>query len=319
MFNFFTTKRWALWGLPGAILIAIALYIGVAIEVKINRWFRTFYDIVGDILAGRGVDIDAFYASLLVFAGLAGVWVMLKVVLNFFTSHWTFRWRTSMAEKYHQNFGDKPIEGASQRVQEDTLKFSRLMEDLGSNLVEAIISVALFTPLLIEVGGELIVPFFMPWIDSHPLVWAAIYTSVGGAFFMFLLGIKLPGLEYDIQAKEAAYRKDLVYLEDNTSDSRSDFLSGKYQEVKSVHYRSYLHYFYFNAGRWSFLQFNVIVPYLIMAPSIVGGLLTLGMIQQIAGAFRAVAGNLQYLIRSWPQIVELLSVVKRLREYERNV
>ena len=224
-----------------------------------------------------------------------------------------------MVERYHKNYGGKPIEGASQRVQEDTLKFARLMEDLGSNLVEAIMSVVMFTPLLLTLGATLIVPNYMPWVESHPLVWAALITSIGGALFMFALGQKLPGLEYDIQAKEAAYRKSLTLGEDDGCSVSEGLLSWKYEEVRKVHYKSYWHYFYFNAGRWSFLQFNVIVPYLVMAPSIVGGLLTLGLITQIGHAFRAVAGNLQYLIRSWPQIVELLSVYRRLSEYERNI
>jgi peptide/bleomycin uptake transporter len=53
-----------------------------------------------------------------------------------------------------------------------------------------------------------------------------------------------------------------------------------------------------------------------MAPSIVAGLLTLGIVRQIGHAFTQVSRNLQYLVQSWPQIVELLSVHKRLREYD---
>ena len=63
----------------------------------------------------------------------------------------------------------------------------------------------------------------------------------------------------------------------------------------------------------------VIVPYLALAPTIVAGAITLGFVQQITRAFGRVEGSLQYLVRSWATIVELLSVWKRLREFEKNL
>ena len=60
----------------------------------------------------------------------------------------------------------------------------------------------------------------------------------------------------------------------------------------------------------------VIVPYLALAPTIVTGAITLGFVQQIIRAFGRVETSLQYLVRSWPIIVELISVWKRLSEFE---
>ena len=45
-----------------------------------------------------------------------------------------------MADYYHDQWlKARMTEGASQRVQEDTIKFSRIMESLGTSLIEAII------------------------------------------------------------------------------------------------------------------------------------------------------------------------------------
>ena len=60
----------------------------------------------------------------------------------------------------------------------------------------------------------------------------------------------------------------------------------------------------------------VIVPYLALAPTIVSGAITLGFVQQITSAFGRVENSLQYLFRSWSNIVELISVWKRLSEFE---
>ena len=47
--------------------------------------------------------------------------------------------------------------------------------------------------------------------------------------------------------------------------------------------------------------------------------MTLGVMQQIIRAFGRVEGSLQYLFNSWPTIIELASVYKRLREFERQI
>ena len=72
----------------------------------------------------------------------------------------------------------------------------------------------------------------------------------------------------------------------------------------------------FNAVKWSYFQGMVIVPYLALAPTIVSGAITLGFVQQITRAFGRVENSLQYLVRSWSTIVELISVWKRLSEFE---
>ena len=38
--------------------------------------------------------------------------------------------------------------------------------------------------------------------------------------------------------------------------------------------------------------------------------------QQIIRAFNKVEGSMQYILKSWPIIIELASVYKRLREFE---
>ena len=63
----------------------------------------------------------------------------------------------------------------------------------------------------------------------------------------------------------------------------------------------------------------VIVPYIALAPTIVTGAVTLGFVQQIIRAFGRVEGSLQFLVRSWSTIVELISVWKRLREFENEL
>jgi peptide/bleomycin uptake transporter len=80
-----------------------------------------------------------------------------------------------------------------------------------------------------------------------------------------------------------------------------------------------LYYLYFNIVRLAYLQANVLVAYVILAPAIVAGVMTLGVMQQIIRAFGRVEGSLQYLFKAWPTIIELASVHKRLREFEGQI
>jgi peptide/bleomycin uptake transporter len=62
----------------------------------------------------------------------------------------------------------------------------------------------------------------------------------------------------------------------------------------------------------------VIVPYVILGPSIIAAGITLGVVSQTVRAFSKVAESLQYIIRSWLSIVELISVYKRLKGFEKT-
>ena len=130
--------------------------------------------------------------------------------------------------------------------------------------------------------------------------------------------LRLVGIEYDLQKREAAYRKVLVIAEDDGT-VRPKTLNELFEGVRLIHYKSYLYYLYFNIGRLAYLQVNVLVAYIVLAPAIVAGVMTLVVMQQIIRAFGIVEGSLQYLFNSWPTIIELASVYKRLREFEGQI
>ena len=58
--------------------------------------------------------------------GLPSSAVGVGALNRFFVSHYVFRWRTAMNDHYMSNWGRiRLIEGSSQRVQDDTMRFSR--------------------------------------------------------------------------------------------------------------------------------------------------------------------------------------------------
>ena len=320
MFRFFKLKKWLLWAWGGSATILISLWLQVQIDVKINEWFGTFYDMIQKALAEpNSITIEEYWGGLLSFITLAAVYVGIAVLVSYFTAHFLFRWRTAMVEWYHSvyNYARK-IEGASQRVQEDTIKFSRIMEGLGTSLIESLMVIVEFLPILLGLSIGIPIFFFGDW--EYGLVVGALIWSVGGTAFLILLGmiLRLVGVEYDLQKQEAAYRKILVIAEDDET-IRPKTIDELFNDVRKIHFTSYIRYLYFNIGRIAYLQANVLSAYVFLAPAIVAGVVTLGVMQQIIRAFGRVEGSMQYLLKSWPTIIDLVSVYKRLREFERQL
>jgi peptide/bleomycin uptake transporter len=289
----------------------------VQVSVAVNAWYGPFYDLVQAALSkSRPVSLGEFYGEIIAFTGIAMVAVIVGVLTRFFVSHYIFRWRTAMNDFYMEHWGRlREIEGASQRVQEDTMRFSTIVEGLGVNFVESIMTLIAFLPVLVALSGPV---SEVPILGSipHPLVVIAVLWSVLGTGFLALVGVKLPGLQFRNQRVEAAYRKELVYGEDDSSRAQPETVRELFSWVRHNYFRLYFHYAYFNVARISYLQIDNIFPYIVLAPTIVLGKITLGVMNQILNAFEQVRSSFQYLVNSWTTIVELLSVYKRLRAFE---
>lgn len=309
--------RWQVWSILGSALILFVTYFQVQVSVAINNWYGPFWDMVqGAVSKTATVTAADFYGQMGTFLAIALVAVAVSVATRFFVSHYIFRWRTAMNEYYMSHWQKlRHIEGASQRVQEDTMRFSSTVEGLGVSLIDSIMTLIAFMPVLMRLSANITE---LPIVGEipQPLVTAAILWSLFGTVFLALVGIKLPGLEFRNQRVEAAYRKELVYGEDNGERAQPMTVQELFSDVRKNYFRLYFHYLYFNIARIFYLQINGIFSILILAPSIIAGKITLGALNQISGAFGQVSSSFQFLVSSWPTIVELLSIYKRLRAFE---
>ena len=310
--------EWQLWSIIGSAVILFSTYFSVQVSVAINNWRRPFFDLVQNALSGDVVEnaSNDLFDLIFIFAQIAFLAIFVFVLTRFLVSHYIFRWRTAMNNYYtHQWPNVRHIEGASQRVQEDTMRFAAIMEGLGVALIDAVMTLFAFLPLLWSLSqyvSELPIVGVIP----YPLFTAAIVWSIFGTGLLALVGIKLPGLEFKNQRVEAAYRKELVYGEDNHERAEPMALKELFSNVRKNYFRLYFHYMYFNVARSLYLQADNIFVYIILIPTIAAGKITFGILQQILTAFNQVSTSFQYLVNSWTTIVELLSVYKRLVSFE---
>ena len=314
----------------------MSLWIQVQITVGINKWYGGFYNLLqkaGDYASNPESGISLFYEKLISisyvsngfegepsFAVLAFPYVLLAVATGWFTRIYGLRWREAITFDYIPRWRNvkTEIEGASQRIQEDCNRFARIVESLGLQVVRAIMTLVAFIPVLWGLSSAVTIPPFNT--ISGSLVWTALVVSIGGIIISWFVGYYLPGLEYNNQRVEAAFRKDLVLGEDDKYNyAQPETLWSLFTGIRFNYQRLYMHYGYFDTWRITYDQFMIIVPYLIVGPSLFTGAVLLGVVVQVSNAFQKVHGGFALFLENWTTITELRSIWKRLHEFERNL
>ena len=354
--SFFCSKQWMLWAWGGALLLCASIALEVRILVWLNGWYREMWDFLQnpdpDIAAAlpqadtvwdaeltdkATSGINNFWRLLGQFSLIVFPFIILRAFSGFFAQHYSFRWRQAITYAYLPLWSkaEQEIEGASQRLQQDPERFARIVESLGLGVFRSVLTLIAFVPILWGVSSEIMerfqaaaalstAPFALPffeWTATTPasLVIVALVLALGGTALSFLVGIKLPGLEYNNQRVEARFRKRLVYSEDNKIYADLPSLAELFTGLRFNYFRLYLHYSYFALWAGLFGQFLVIADLILVGTGVVLGIITFGFLNQIAHAFTKVADSLTYFVDNWTTVTELLSVIKRLREFERNI
>ena len=321
--SFFCTRKWLLWAWGGLFILLSSLWAQVSLTVAINAWYGGFYDLMQNSATyfdRSQVGIDLFYNKLYDFCMLAMPYVIIATITNWFTRVYGLRWREAITFDYLPKWRDvtEDIEGASQRIQEDTHKFAEIIENLGLQIVRSIMTLIAFIPVLWELSAKTDIPFF--GMEGGSLVWFALVISIGGLIITWFVGAKLPGLEYNNQKVEAAYRKELVFGEDDKSNyAKPETILELFTGIKFNYQRLFNHYGYVDVWVNSYDQFMVIVPYLLVGPGLFTKLITLGVVVQVSNAFRKVHEGFGVFLYQFTTITELRSIWKRLREFESNL
>jgi len=333
---FYASKIWAFWAYGGLTLLISSLYVQVQFTVAFNSWYGRFYNLLqtSDNFKDNAEEgITQFYEHILstsyIENGFSGdpsfcvivfPYIVLAVFTSWFTRIYGLRWRQAITFNYIPRWRTvkQEIEGASQRIQEDCNRFARIVESLGLQIVRAIMTLIAFIPILWGLSDSVQVPFLKD-INGN-LVWVALIVSLGGIIISWFVGWFLPGLEYNNQKVEAAFRKDLVLGEDNKKDyAQPEKLWELFLGIRFNYQRLYLHYGYFDGWMNFYDQFMIIVPYLVVGPGLFTGLITLGTVVQVSNAFQRVHGGFALFLHNWTTITELRSIWKRLSEFEANL
>jgi peptide/bleomycin uptake transporter len=314
---FYKRNEWYWWSVVGTTVLMLAVYGQVQISAWVNDWQGGFFDVVQRALNVPGsVSPEEYWPYVITLFAVLMPNILFLIALTFFTSHYVFRWRKAMTSYYMAHWpAIHTTEGAAQRVQEDTMRFASIMEDLGTSFVSSLMTLVVFLPILWDLSVNISeLPLFGDLPGS--LVWVALVSAALGTALLWVVGIKLPGLNFQNQRVEAALRKELVYGEDHENRPEPATFTELFANVQKNYFRLYFHYTYFNLARYAYLNVAGYIPLLALSPSILAGTISLGIYQQVQNAFGEVASSFQFFARAWTTIVELISIYQRLHRFE---
>jgi peptide/bleomycin uptake transporter len=308
---------WFVWSVLGSALIIFLNYFSVEMSVAVNAWYGPFYDLINaGLTKSRPITQGELYGSLMTFVWLAAITTFVYSFMTFFFRHFIFRWRDAMHHFYASRWSDlRKLEGASQRVQDDTMQFARGMENEGTSILQAVMTLIAFLPILYGYS-KFITELPIVGVIPNPLVWASVVWAIVGTGFIALVGSKLPGLEFRNQRVEASLRKELVLGEDNEDRADPPSLRELFVGVRKNYFRLYFNYLYFDVAKRIYGNADTIYSLVLLFPSIVAGTMTLGLFNQIQNSFDKVRGAFQTLVDDWTDVVKLVSIYKRLRAFE---
>lgn len=323
--------RWA-----GRILLAavsaLELFI-VYLNVQFNQWNARFYDSL------QNKDWDTFKREMLIFSGLAALFIIAAVYKLYLQQWLRIRWRAWLNEKYlgrwfkdsahyRMRLTGDVADNPDQRIAEDLELFTTRTVDLGSGMLSSVATLIAFTAILWNLSNSSGVPL----IGTNVMVpgylfWAALIYAIAGTLLAHLIGGVLIRLNFNQQRFEADYRYHLVRVRENSEQVA--LLNGERAENLRLNERfgRLVANFYlimtaqkrltwFTAG---YNQIAIIFPFVVLGPAFFSGVVTLGVLTQTAGAFGTVQAAFSYIVNAYATIAEWRSVVQRLNGFEHSI
>ena len=219
-----------LYAWAGLACIVSHAFFSAYIKYSVNGWYTTFYDLLqksGESLVGNAtMHTDAAMAvladsqlrvwqQLMLFLRIVAPAVIVGPVVRWIRSSWALRWRMALMESYMDEWDADvpPIEGASQRLHEDTQRFSKGVDSYLSVFLNSACTLGAFTPILVSLGARVRAPDMLAVLGRGWMFASALASALVGLGVAMLAGRHLVELEVANQRVEAELRRDLVLLE----------------------------------------------------------------------------------------------------------
>ncbi|MCX7114433.1 MAG: ATP-binding cassette domain-containing protein [Gammaproteobacteria bacterium] len=331
-------RRVAILLLIGAILTTIAF---AALVALIAWWSVAFW------AALVAFDAGLFLTQLLIFAGIVTGIVVCQYFKRLIVDTLDLRWRTWLTKRFIDKF--LPLEDPGQctessknryidllrypdqlpfpqqRIQEDIATYTKTSLSLSLGLLDSVLTLGASVGTLWVIGGALSFVLFGSLITIPGfLVWAALLFSGIASLITYKLGKRLPKLNRQEEAKEAAFRQTLElvsaqseyigqekgehYFQPMLKTQMDQIAKVSQQKVKVNSRLSGFESFYTNLSE--------IFPYLATSPLYFSGAVELGVFMQIGFSFMQVHRSVSWFVNSFEEIATFKASAERLLELE---
>lgn len=322
------------WKARGLLTSVIALnLIMVYLLVRINDWYRVFYD------ALQAYDWASFWPLIGEFTGLAFIYIVIAVYAVYLRQMLTINWRTWMTEQYLARWMHGQVyyrlqvlrsdtDNPDQRISEDINQFVGLTLTLLVGILKQLTTLGAFAVVLWNLSGAITVPVGGTEFTIYGyMFWLSLLYSGLGTYFVHLVGKKLIRLNFDQQRYEADFRFSMMRVRENSESIafyRGEMAEGvgfkeRFANVIKNYWglmrRTKLLNFYVNG----YGQLAIIFPLIMAAPRYYAGEMALGGLMQTISAFGRVQDALSFFVESYSSIAELAAVIQRLSGFTEHM
>ncbi|MGB3352230.1 MAG: ABC transporter ATP-binding protein/permease [Mycobacterium sp.] len=345
--DYFTGRQSAVVWLLFALLllsVVVSVRINVLLTYYVNDLFTAlqvaFQGGTSDADARRASGIAGFWATMTVFAVLAGCFIVRLLLDMYVMQRFIMRWRIWLSHRYidewlgdlayfRAQFAGRPIDNPDQRIQQDIDVFTtnvggdtnNPIYNSGNTLlfgaVEAVLSVLSFGTILWRLSesvtlGGLTLPKALFWIVLGYVLVATIVAVV--------IGRPLIRLSYLNEVRNAGLRYALVRVRDASAaiglyrgePAERRLLKGRLDSVMD-NYRGWLNRMMLFFG-WNVSMSQAInpLPWLVQAQGLFAQRLSFGDVWQSSNAFGAIHDSLSFFRNAYDQFASYRAVIIRL-------
>lgn len=352
-FFFATQRRTASIAWVGVLMIICHALFNAWLKRRLNEWYGEFYSFLqtapsfssGEFSSGaeqvsregRAQVSEKLWQFWLIVLPM----LIVHPVVKYLRSLWALEWRFALMRRYifSLNPSSPMVEGASQRTQEDTQRFANGLQGALVVVLDAVCTLAVFLPLLHELGGEIQCPPLFKFLGDFWLVYLASSSAALGLMVSVYIGKPLVGLEVQNQVVEAEYRKELVLLETSSSNDAAltnndaalcrsavfepnPVFAPLLDRLRANYVKLFKNFMFLNAWVGFFDQALTLMPYAVAAPLLFFSFphqIKLGLLVQLSNSFGKVFDALNVVSENWVAVNEFASCVIRLRQFERSL
>eukprot|EP00966_Prymnesium_polylepis_P079106 1833449-Prymnesium_polylepis.1 len=196
------------WG--GGVVVVLHAIIGAWLKYSINNWYSGFYDLLQTAAApqtlsgeyfpfdsSQSIGIEELFNKMRDFAWMVLPMCILNPLVKYLRARWSFAWRMKLMKEYVEKWNprQRPVEGAAQRVHEDTQRFSSGINGCMVVALDAVCTLVVFIPILLDIGERVVSPHWCRALGRAWLLCLALFSALVGVVVAGLIGHKLIGLE----------------------------------------------------------------------------------------------------------------------------
>ena len=324
-------EKWKARGLLTSVIVLNLIM--VYLLVRINDWYRIFYD------ALQAYDWTSFWPLIGEFTVLAFIYIIIAVYAVYLRQMLTISWRTWMTEQYLARWMQGQVyyrlqvlrsdtDNPDQRISEDINQFVSLTLTLFVGVLKQLTTLGAFAVVLWNLSGLITIPIGDAEFTVYGyMFWLSLLYSVLGTYFVHLVGKKLIRLNFDQQRYEADFRFSMMRVRENSESIafyRGEMAEGvgfkeRFANVIKNYWglmrRTKLLNFYVNG----YGQLAIIFPLIMAAPRYYAGEIALGGLMQTISAFGRVQDALSFFVDSYSSIAELAAVIQRLTGFTEHM